>query len=437
MRFLRALSRLAMILCLAGCGAGSESPAEARGDKAWVGAWMAAQGVSDLQGFTDQSLRMILQSHQGGSTLRLRFANHYGQSPVTLESVHIGRRGEGAAVVTGTQVAVRFSGASSLSLAPGEEVRSDPLRFDLAPFEDLAVSFHLSGATGAASSHSEALQTSYTTARGTGDRAADESATAYTETRSHWYYLTGIDVQAGPATAAVIALGDSITDGSGNFFQITKPGDGHHERNGRWPDVLARRMAAVPAYAQYSVLNAGIGGNRLLTDAPFGIHDPLFGAGDSALRRLQRDVLDVPGACTVIVLIGINDIGIPLLGRPPLAPFASADEMIAGYREIIRRAHERGLRVLGGTLTPTIFLLHGEPLRTGVRAAVNEWIRNSGEYDGVIDFDAAVRDPDQPERLRPEFSSGDGLHPSLAGYEAMGQAIDLSVMGCGPGRYRQ
>lgn len=392
----------------------------------WIGAWMTAQGAAELPGYSDQSFRMIAHPHFFGQRVRIRFANHYGAAgrSIVLTDVNIAaRQGKTAGIVVDTQRLLTFDGNNSATLASGEEILSDPVSFPLEAFKDVSISFHVAGTTGPASSHTEAHQTSYLTPKGAGNHALDASGEAFADEKPSWYYLNSIEVVSSSESTAVVILGDSITDGSS---PASGPGsDSLRDTNGRWPDVLARRV--IERGLPISILNAGIGGNRLLNDAALD-YAPIS-TGASALNRLDRDVLNQPGVITVIVLEGINDIGIPLLSDPPSLP-VTADQMIDGYRDIIRRAHARGLCAIGATLTPTNFALHGEPLRTGVRHAVNEWIRNSPEWDGVIDFDAVVRDPEHPDQLLPEFDSGDGLHPSPAGYDAMGKAIDLSILKC-------
>jgi lysophospholipase L1-like esterase len=294
---------------------------------------------------------------------------------------------------------------------------------DVPAMSNLAVSIHLPRRTVAATVHGSAFQTNYLAAGNT-TRATDLPGAT---TTTSWHFLSGISVAASPRSAAVVTLGDSITDGA-----ITTV-----DANHRWPDYLAGRLQSHPGLRHLGVLNKGIGGNRLLydgntrPDTPFAGIGPLF--GDSALSRFDRDVLAQPGARYVIVLLGINDIGQPTSLAPP-AEAVTAEQMIAGFRQLTARAHERGLRIYGATMTPfqgTTIAGYYSEANEAKRRAVNHWIRTSGEYDAIIDFDRAVRDPAQPLRMLARYDSGDHLHPNDAGMQAMADAIPLHLFRSG------
>lgn len=343
----------------------------------------------------DQTVRDIIRTNIGGSGLRVQLSNVFGSQAVTFGQVTVGVVQSGADVVPGTNRQVTFSGSTSVTLQPGVEVLSDPLPGSIGPQQDLAVSIYAQGAVGTVTGHNLATQTSYLSTAG--NHASDDAGTAFTTTIQNWYWLEGVELTEPKVVKSVVALGDSITDG----FRSTP------NANRRWPDDLARRLLAQPVAQQMGVLNEGISGNRILAD----------GAGPSALSRLDRDVLAQPGADTVIFLEGIND----------LSRGATADQVIAGDRQVIARVHAAGKCILGGTLTP--FGNSSDTEKAAVRT-VNDFIRNSGEFDGVVDFNAAIRDPANPDRMLPMFDSGDSLHPNDAGYQAMADAINLKMLDC-------
>jgi lysophospholipase L1-like esterase len=277
--------------------------------------------------------------------------------------------------------------------------------------QDLAVTLFVPTASGPTTFHNVAKTTSYYTDAGSGDRTSDLTGASFRNTTDHWFWLDGVDVVHPSETGAIVTLGDSITDGVGSTA----------DANHRWPDYLARRLLGLPASQQKSVLDEGISGNRVL--------NPSECCGVSALDRLSRDVLQQTGVTDVILLEGINDIGFSQLTSPQTAPHTdvSAAEIIAGYQQIISAVHARGLRILGGTLTPFEGAGYYYPAGEVKRETVNQWIRTSGQFDGVIDFDAAVRDPADPLRFFPLYDSGDHLHPSDLGYQVMANAIDLAL----------
>jgi lysophospholipase L1-like esterase len=333
----------------------------------------------------------------------------------------VGMQKDGAALVPRSNHEVTFGGSRSIAIPEGAEVLSDPIPFSVGSEQNLAISLFTAGETGPATVHRSAFQTNYVS--GTGNFAAEEGAQAFgvatgsvatgSKTTESWYFLSAVEVLA-PAhvKGAVVALGDSITDGASSRL----------DKNERWTDVLARRLLA--GQTKIAVLNAGIGGNRVLTSSPCW--------GQNALARLGRDVLAQAGIEAVILFEGTNDIGQPdtraLENNPCLSQTqVTADEIIAGYKQIIARTHARGLKILGATILP--YQGFGAWTTTGEakRVAVNQWIRTSGAFDGVIDFDAALRDPAVPARMAPHYDSGDHLHPGPAGHEAMGNAVDLAL----------
>jgi lysophospholipase L1-like esterase len=375
----------------------------------WVGTWSASmQGQISFanrnvpnDGFENQTVRMIVHTTIGGHRARVRLSNAYGGSPLLIGAAHIALRSSGSSIVASSDHALTFSGRASVAIPAGAEILSDAVEIDVPASGDLAISIYTPAKTGPPTWHSTGLHTTYVSGPGDFTSKADIAGAT---TKQSWYWLEGLDVVAPEGTWAIVTFGDSITDG----FRSTLDAD--HT----WPDELARRLAGhVP---QIAVLNAGISGNRIWHDA----------MGSNGLERFGHDTLAQAGVRDVIVLLGINDIGFSNI--PGLADQAiSADDVIAGQRQFIERAHVRGLKVIGGTLLPfdgaNYFSAEGEAKRT----AVNTWIRTSGAYDAVIDFDAVVRDPQSPTKLQAAFDSGDHLHPNDAGYKAMGDAIDLSL----------
>jgi lysophospholipase L1-like esterase len=386
----------------------------------WVGTWQTTgqapmdatwQGPNwSREGFGDHSLRQVVRVSIGGPEVRIRISNVYGQTPLRLTGATIGKAAEGADVRPGTLRRVPFGRASSAVVPEGREMFSDAVPLRVAPLDRLAVTLYFAEATGPTTFHEFTAATMY---RAAGDHRLDESGGAYTQTGLSWYYLSGIDVarRDGPAAEhAVVAVGDSITDGVG----------ASRDTDNRWPDELAERLAA--AHRPVGVLNAGLAGNRVLNDSPcFGQRLP---------DRFERDVLNQSGARTVIVLEGINDIGFPFWIDPCTVPrpVVTADEMISGYRTLIRAAHARGLRIIGATLLPFKGPGYYSDEGERTRDAVNRWIRDDGEFDSVVDLDRALADPDDPDRMRKAYDAGDGIHPNDAGYHAMAAAFDLDEL---------
>jgi lysophospholipase L1-like esterase len=381
----------------------------------WAGGWGSAliapfpdffgePNWSD--GFDNHSVRQIVRVSRGGSTVRIRVSNVYGEGPLRLTGATIGRAAEGAAVRAGSLRPLTFRGRQSTVVPAGQEAASDAVRMRLSPLERLTVTLYFAGPTGPVTFHPLAVATVY---RAAGDHRFDAAGAAYGETSGSFYYLSGVDV-GGPTKGSqgtVVAFGDSITDGA-----ITTV-----DADNRYPDELAERLVA--AGRPTGVVNAGIGGNQVLTSAP--------GVGAAAVERFRRDALGQPGVRTVIVLEGINDIG---QGEAAGTPVTAA-QLIAGHQALIRAAHWRGVRIIGATVTPSKGCPYpGYDTARGeaVRDALNHWIRTSGEYDAVFDFDRALADPADPDRMRAAFDSGDALHPNDAGMRAMAEAVDLNLL---------
>jgi lysophospholipase L1-like esterase len=394
----------------AALGAALLAASSVAGQEHWVATWAASPQLTEEAnlppppGFADATLRQVVHVSIGGDRLRVRFSNAFGRTALTLRSARIARSAGGGAIQPATDRVLTFSGRTAVTIPEGALVVSDPLAFELPPLTSAAITVTLKGAPAEVTGHPGSRTTSYLQA---GDAASSPDLPAAARV-DHWYFVNGIDVAAAAAARAVAVVGDSITDGRGS----TTNG------NDRWPDNLARRLQANPGTTHVAVVNHGIGGNRLLRD----------GLGPNALARLDRDVLALPGVRWLIVLEGINDIGTRVAARAKGEPWATAEDIIAAYEQIIDRARARGIRVYGATILPfegatNYFTPDGE----ADRQKVNGWIRTSGRFDGVIDFDAATRDPQAPLRLAPAVDGGDHLHPSAAGYRAMADAIDLGL----------
>ena len=372
----------------------------------WSGTWSASPQTGFLAtDFNNRSVRNIVHTSIGGRRLRLRLSNAFGTTPLVIDAAHVAIRSAGAAIVAGTDRLVSFSGTSSVTIPPGALIVSDAVTLAVPALSDIAVSIFLNENQGPATSHN-IRGFSYVAE---GDATGNEDGAPFTGTFQSWLFLAGVEVLGATHRNAIVALGDSITDGAGST-----PGS-----NNRWPDELARRLAA--EHRGLGVLNQGIAGNRLLKD----------GFGQNALARFDRDVLAQTGAKFVVVLEGINDIGTSSAG-----PDVTAPDIIAALRQLAVRAHSRRVKIFGATLTPfegTLIPGYFTPEGEMKRQAVNEFIRTTRMFDGVIDFDEAVRDPEHPARLLPAYDSGDHLHPNDAGYLAMGQAVDLSLFASKPG----
>jgi lysophospholipase L1-like esterase len=399
---------IAIVASIALGATGVDAQTICRGQR-WVGVWAASPSYEGAA-FADQTLRLVVNPTYRGSRVRVRLSNRFGASPAIFGAVTIARRLVDAEVVPRSTRVVRFAGQTSVVIPPGGEVVSDQTRFKVREFQDVVVSAHVAG-SGPATEHTSALQTSYVSAPGGGDRTADETGVAFTQSISGWPFLTDLEVRASQRVAGVVAIGDSITAG------YPVPVDS----NLRYPDLLARRLAALRR-PRIAVQNAGIGGNRVLRDGT-----PIA-FGPALLDRLDADAIDQAGASIVLLMEGTNDLG--------LQPAATADEVILGLYNAVTRLHLAGFRVLLGTQAPCNdpALAYGTAAAVAARNEINAWIRITGVADGVVDFHAALRDPADPDRLRPEFDSGDHLHPGPAGYQAMADAVDLNLLADAPCR---
>jgi lysophospholipase L1-like esterase len=377
----------------------------------WIGTWGAGPGGPPLpantQTFTDQTLRLIVHTSIGGTRVRIRLSNEMGTTPLRIGTAHIALRGAGADIQAGTDRMLTFSGNAGITIPPGAPVLSDPVDLNVPALSDLAISLYLPGTVGATTIHGTASQTNYISLAGDFTGAATFPTQ---RTILSWPFLTEVDVTGNGA--AIVTLGDSITDGTRST----------PDTNNRWPDWLARRLQTVRdpvagLNSRLGVVNRGISGNRLLSNPAEGSL-----SGRSIQERFDRDVLAAAGVRYMTLMIGINDIGNSSATNP-----VTAGDLIAGYRQVIARAHAKGIAVYGATLTPFEGAGYYSPEKEAVRQAVNNWIRSSDEFDAVIDFDRVTRDPAHPTRFLPAYDSGDHLHPNDLGYQAMGNAVPLEL----------
>ena len=374
----------------------------------WVGTWATAPAPSEAGvGFNNHTLRMNPRISIGGDTLRVRVSNAYGHGKLTIGAASVGIRDKGPAIVAGSERKLTFGGSGSATVAAGARVLSDPVTLAVKPLADLAVTVYLPGEipTGFQITGRYARQTHYISPPGNFAAAIEMPVGKITD---EWFFVSGIDVVASPETGGVVALGDSLTDGNIST----------HDAYCRWPDQLARRLIERQGGRPLAVMNQGLGGNRILHDL----------RGESGLRRFDRDVLAQPGVTHAIVMLGTNDLR-NRNARPEEE--VTAPQMIAGLHQMAVRAQARGVTLFGATLTPfgneTFLPGAWNPVREGHRVAFNNWIRESGVLDGVVDFDKALRDPEHPTQMLPIYDCGDGLHPSDLGYCKMGDAIDLAL----------
>lgn len=401
-------------LVLAAVGAFAQAGA-GTGTKVWVASWAASQQIPEphnalpADDLRDATLRQIFHLSTGGTALRVHLSNAFGSEALHFASVHIAHPLSPASPVidAASDRPLTFAGQPDVTIPPGAEFVSDPLEFAVPPLSDLAVSFYLDAPPAQQTGHPGSRATSYTAH---GDQVAAANL-EQPKTVDHWVQISEIDVLGPQNAAAIVALGDSITDGHG----ATTNG------NDRWTDMLAERLQGLPKTRAIGVVNEGIGGNHLLTD----------GLGPNVLARFDRDVLALAGVRCVIVFEGVNDLGgLARTGEVPAADHAAlVQRVIAAYGQIVARAHAHGLRVFGATITPYVGsdYYHPGPLSEADRQAVNQWIRAAGHFDAVIEFDAVVRDPQHPDHLLPAYDCGDHLHPSPVGYRALGAAIPLAL----------
>ncbi|MBU6296826.1 MAG: SGNH/GDSL hydrolase family protein [Alphaproteobacteria bacterium] len=383
----------------------------------WVGSWAAAELAMEQKNsaapvdLDDATLRQVVHLSIGGPVLRLRISNAFGTGPLHLTAVHIARPlpDVPGAIIAASDTALTFSGRADVTIPAGAEYISDPVAFPVSDLSDLVITLHADEAPSPETGHPGSRATSFVTH---GD-AVSAAELPGAEKREHWYVIAGVDVEASAASAAIVTFGDSITDS----YQSTP------DMNNRWPDDLARRLQASPATRDIAVLNEGIDGNRVLLD----------GWGPNALSRFDRDVLGPPGVRYLIVLEGINDLG--NLTRehkvPPSQHLALVERLIAAYKQIAERAHAHGIKAYIGTVTPDMDNSYYPPDagNEADREELNAWIRIQQDFDGVIDFDAAMRDPAHPDLMLPAYDSGDHLHPGPAGYQVMSDLVPLTLFG--------
>ncbi|MBZ5584311.1 MAG: SGNH/GDSL hydrolase family protein [Acidobacteriia bacterium] len=352
------------------------------------------------RGFNNQTVRMIVRTSIGGRRARVKIANAFGGASVTVGAAHIAVRSKGSEIVAGSDRPLSFNGKPGCMVGPGMVILSDPVDLEIPQVGDVAVSLYFPGETGPPTTHATGLHNAYIK---DGDATA-QPAMADAMTTQSYYFLAGVDVLAPRRDALIVAYGDSITDGARST----------PETDHSWPALLAARFGSKKKPAAFAIGNMGIGGNRVLRD----------GTGSSALARFDRDVLGQSGVAWVMLLEGINDIG--RMATVP-AEAVTADELIGAYKQLIERAHTHGLKIAGCTLLPFQGASYYREPGEAVREAVNNWIRTSGAFDAVVDFEAATRDPANPKRIKPEFDPGDHLHPNDAGYQAMANAVDLQI----------
>ncbi len=414
-----------LVLSVAACAAALFSPFAAITNAAaadtpahWVTSWATAlQPIPDRPDLplhyrapkvASRTVRQIIYPTLSGREARIHLSNAYGKQPLVLEDVQLAQSAGGAELMRGSSMPVTFGGLRSVVVPPGAELDSDVVPMEIRAGTPYVVSSYMGRQQALTVWHRVSSQINYVSMPG--NHAADMTSNAYPTKFTQYAWVTALAVDA-PSSAAIAAIGDSITDGMRSSVN----------RNQRWPDGLTRRLTALGKHS-IAVLNLGISGNRLLSGSPC--------YGDALVRRFDRDVLAYPGVKAIVLLIGINDINFPAM--PPRAGLdcdfphtpVTAQNLIAGYGLIIEKAHQHGLRIFGATLTPASLPRE----REDIRLSVNHWIRTSGAFDGVVDFDGTLRDPAQPDRLLPRYDSGDHIHPSDAGYAAMADAMPLALV---------
>jgi lysophospholipase L1-like esterase len=403
----------------------------------WIGTWAAApQAVpGGAEAFHNQTLRLIVHTSAGGKKVRIKISNTFGDQPLLIGAARIAHRASAADIDPASDRALKFHGNASTTIPPHSMVVTDPVNLEVPALSDLAISLFFPANAALTTAHILALQTNYVSAK-TGDATA-QTKFPVAETITSWPFLTGVDVESAPHAATIVALGSSLTDGDGSSM----------DANYRWPDVLAERLQrAGREGAELAVLNEGVIGNRLLSDTqsprqaggppPLGaVYEQLGPAlGQSGLARFDRDVLAQAGVKYVILALGVNDMLFPgsFISQTETV---TAQDLISGNRQLIARAQKKRIRVIGTTIPPFEHALFRDPFydrfyspeKEKIRQEVNAWIRTAGEFDGVIDFDQAVRDPNHPTQLLPAFDSGDHLHVNNAGNVAQSKAIPLSL----------
>lgn len=368
----------------------------------------APRRIPPIASFHNQTLRMIAHTSIGGRRVRIELSNAFGTTPLVIGSAHIAVRNKESAIVPASDRTLLFGGRPTCWIPPGAAEISDAVDLDLPAASDVAVSIYIPDTVAADTLHAVGLHTTYVSKEGNTTAAPTIADPTISQS---YYWLTNIDVFAPPTAAAIVTFGDSITDGATSTVDTDRS----------WPSFLARRLAASGG-ANIAVLNEGISGNRLLRDT----------VGVNALARFDRDVLAQPGVKWLTILEGINDIGRASQADTPVRDAVGADDLIAALKQLIERAHEHGIKVIGGTLTPYEGAAYYSEGGEQIRVQVNQWIRSAGAFDAVVDFDAVTRDPEHPKQIRPSFNDGDHLHPNDAGYEKMADAIDVTVFGLRP-----
>jgi lysophospholipase L1-like esterase len=370
----------------------------------------ATPPAAPLTGFKNQTIRQIVRTSIGGNQARVTFTNVYGTDQLEIGAASIAVRDKDAAIVPASSRPLTFGGRPSIIIPPGATVLSDPAPVAVPALGDLAVDIFLPGDTAANNSpltlHVGAWQTNYVSMGGNHTGAA---TLPIQTTAPSYFFLSRIDVTVSDETAAIVTFGDSITDGTNSTPNT----------NNRWPNHLAKRLMAAGGQ-KFGVLNGGISGNRVLSD----------GLGVSALQRFERDALDQPGVTHVVVLEGINDVGLSsglIPGLPKREPAPTAEDIIQGHQQLIARAHLRGVKIYGATLTPYEGARYWSAEGEKTRQAINQWLRTSRAYDGIIDFESALKDPQNPTKFLPKYDSGDHLHPSDLGYQVMADAVNLEL----------
>jgi len=417
---------VSLLLAVAFTGFGLQAADQGNNNRYWVGTWSTASQAGPIAGRggtppvivqNNGTIRQVLHVSMGGETVQVRFSNEFGTTPLVIGEARIAASAGGARIIAGTSTQLKFGGKTSVTLPPGAPALSDPVAFSLPPLGNVTVSLYLQTATEKHTWHQRGREMAYAAV---GNLTDANDFPADSASVDGFYFVTGVSVLAPKQAEAITTFGDSITDGYNSSLGT----------NQRWPDLLAARLQGHPSTDHLAVLNNSISGNRVLKDSVIGSGNPL--ENQSALARFDRDVLRRPGLKYVIVFLGINDITwswFPFGGGD-----SSAEDIIDGYRKLIVRAHELGVKIFGGTITPQRVLAFGgipsdEQRVSGEvkREAINHWIRTSGEFDGVIDFDKALLDPAHPEQMLPAYDSGDHIHPNDAGDQALANCIDLSL----------
>ncbi|WP_111306970.1 SGNH/GDSL hydrolase family protein [Confluentibacter sediminis] len=374
--------------------------------KVWVGTWGTApqlvepNNMPPAPGLSNNTIRQIVRVSIGGDSVRLRFNNEFSKSPVTMNAVQIAVSKDSSVIDPNTIKNITFHGNSAVTMQPGTTMTSDPIAFKLMPRMDVAISIYFGDTSPDVTGHPGSRTTSFLY---DGNKISEPDFNEAVKT-DHWYVISGMDVKAPEGAKAIAILGNSITDGRGS---------GTNKQN-RWPDVLSERLLKNPATKQVGVLNMGIGGNAVLRG----------GLGPTALNRFDRDVLKQHGVKWLIILIGVNDLGGT---RDSVSAARVGDGLIAAYKKMIDQAHAQNILVYGATILPIDKSFYYKDFREPVRNKVNDWIRNSGYFDAVIDFDKAMSDPENPSVILPNAHSGDFLHPNELGYKLMGEYVDLGL----------